>query len=160
MRQNFSRLDCSIHEAVSTYTSVSITKGLWIFTDQKIISMCLWRGSVKFSRSLSDCRDPVQSKIDPLPLLQLRSDHPPILQHYANQNPKLRVPPEPSNTFSIALWTPNNLRKPHSHFCLHLSSSFRFSPLELQIRCHVFVFSFHLSIFNILNCFSTLTLSF
>ena len=39
VRQDFSRLDCSIHEAVSTYTSVSTTKGLWIFMDQKIISM-------------------------------------------------------------------------------------------------------------------------
>ena len=28
MRQNFSRLDCSVHEVVSTYTSVSITKGV------------------------------------------------------------------------------------------------------------------------------------
>ena len=48
-------------------------------------------------RSPSDCRDSVQSKIDPLLLLQLRSDHPLRLQHYANQNPKLQVPPEPSD---------------------------------------------------------------
>ena len=33
--------------------------------------------SVKLSRSLSDCRDSIQSKIDPLPLLQLCSNHPP-----------------------------------------------------------------------------------
>ena len=37
VRQNFSGLDCSIHVVVSTYTSVSTTKGFWIFTDQKII---------------------------------------------------------------------------------------------------------------------------
>ena len=41
VRQNFSRLDCSIHVVVSTYTSMSITKGFWLFTDQKIIPMGL-----------------------------------------------------------------------------------------------------------------------
>ena len=107
-----------------------------------------WRDTVKFLRSPSNCRDSVRSKIDPLPL-QLRSNHPPILQHYANQNPELQVPPKPSNTFSIALQTPNDLGKPRSHFCLHLSSSFCFSPLELQICSHVFVsvFTFPLSIY-------------
>ena len=39
VRQNFSRLDFSIHVVVSTYTSVSITKGLRIFMDQKKIPM-------------------------------------------------------------------------------------------------------------------------
>ena len=44
VRQNFSRLDCSIHVVVSTYTSVSITKGLRIFMDQKIIPMGFVKG--------------------------------------------------------------------------------------------------------------------
>ena len=106
-------------------------------------------GGVKFLRSPSNCQDSIRSKIDPLLLLRLHSDHPPILQHYANQNPELRVPPKPSDTFSIALWTPNDLGKPRSHFCLHLSSSFHFSPLELRIRSHVFVsvFTFPFSIY-------------
>ena len=104
---------------------------------------------VKFLRSPSDCWDPIWPKIDPLPLLQLHSNHPPILQHYANQNPELQVPPKPSNTFYIALQTPKNLRKPWSHFCLHLSSSFHFSPLELQTCFHVFVsvFTFPFSVY-------------
>ena len=52
---------------------------------------------VKLSRSPSNCQNPVQSKIDPLPLFWLHPDHPPRLQHYANQNPELQAPPEPSN---------------------------------------------------------------
>ena len=42
--QNFSRLDYSIHVVVSTYTSVSVTKKLKIFMDQKIIPMCFVKG--------------------------------------------------------------------------------------------------------------------
>ena len=44
VRRNFSRLNCSIHVVVSTYTSVSVTKGLRIFTDQKIIPMGFVKG--------------------------------------------------------------------------------------------------------------------
>ena len=73
--------------------------------------------AVKFLRSLSDCQDPVWSKINPLPLLWLCSDHPLILRHYANQNPKLRVPPWALQRITIALQTPNDLGKPRSHFC-------------------------------------------
>ena len=39
VRQNFSRLVFSIHEVASTYTNVCVTKGLWIFMDQKIVSV-------------------------------------------------------------------------------------------------------------------------
>ena len=49
VRQNFSRLDCSIHVVVSTYTSVSITKGLRIFMDQKIIPMGFVKGQAQCS---------------------------------------------------------------------------------------------------------------
>ena len=41
VRQNFSRLDYSIHVVVSTYTSVSVTKGSMVFTDQRIIPVGL-----------------------------------------------------------------------------------------------------------------------
>ena len=41
VRQNYSGLDCSVHAVVSTYTSVSVTKGFRIFADQKIIPMGL-----------------------------------------------------------------------------------------------------------------------
>ena len=41
VRLNFSRLDFSIHVVVSTYTSMSITKGSRVFTDQKIIPVGL-----------------------------------------------------------------------------------------------------------------------
>ena len=47
VRQNFSRLDYSIHVVVSTYTSVSVTKGLRIFMDQKIIPMCFVKGQAQ-----------------------------------------------------------------------------------------------------------------
>ena len=52
---------------------------------------------VKLLRSPSNCQDPVQPKINPLPLLQLRSNHPLRLWHYTNQTPELWAPPEPSN---------------------------------------------------------------
>ena len=55
---------------------------------------------VKLSRSPSDCQDPVWSKINPLPLPQLHSNHPPRLQHYANQAPKLWPAPETSDALS------------------------------------------------------------
>ena len=41
VRQNYSELDFSVHVVVSTYTSLSVTKGFRIFTDQKIIPMGL-----------------------------------------------------------------------------------------------------------------------
>ena len=102
---------------------------------------------VKFSRSPSYCWDPVRSKIDPLLLLWLHSDHPPILQHYANQNPKLQVPPKPSDTFlSLSeLWmTSENPDHISVFICLHCSvlvllnsefifmSSSQFSPFHFQ----------------------------
>ena len=68
------------------------------------IIKCLWDGL----RLLLSCQDPhpiaeisIQSKIDPLLLLRLRSDHPPRLWHYANQNPELQVPPEPSDALLL-----------------------------------------------------------
>ena len=42
--QNYSELDFSVHVVVSTYTSMSVTKGFGIFMDQKKISMGLWKG--------------------------------------------------------------------------------------------------------------------
>ena len=36
--------DFSVYVVVSTYTSMSVTKGFGIFTDQKIVSMGLWKG--------------------------------------------------------------------------------------------------------------------
>ena len=62
--------------------------------------IAMMRPHVKLSRSPSDCQDPIWSKIDPLRLLWLHSNHPPRLQHYANQTPELRAPPETSNTLS------------------------------------------------------------
>ena len=67
-----------------------------LISSQKTLSL-----PVKLSRSLSNCWDPIQSKINPLLLLQLHSNHPPRLWHYANQNPKLRAPPEPSDASSL-----------------------------------------------------------
>ena len=41
VRQNYSELNFSVHAVVSTYTSMFVTKGFRIFTDQKMISMGL-----------------------------------------------------------------------------------------------------------------------
>ena len=60
-----------------------------------------WGDTVKLLRSPSDCRDPIRSKINPLPLLQLCSDHPLRLWHYTNQAPELRAPPGTSNTLLL-----------------------------------------------------------
>ena len=102
---------------------------------------------VKFLRSPSNCQDSIWSKIDPLMLLQLHSNYPPRLQHYANQNPELRVPPKPSNALlSLSkLWTtlenPNHISV---FICLHHSvsvllnskfifmSSSQFSPFRFR----------------------------
>ena len=116
-----------------------------------------YKGNVKFSRSPSDCQDPVQSKIDLLPLLQLCSDHPPRLQHYTNQTPKLRTPLSPPMHYFHSPWTPNDLGEPRSHSCLHLSSSLVLLNSELTFMSSS---QFHLSVFNILNHFHTLALSF
>ena len=105
------------------------------------------RTSVKFSRSPSDCRDSVRSKIDPLPLLQLCSDHPPRLQYYANQTPELWVPPEPSDTLLSLSELRMTLENPDHisvFICLHHSilvllnskftfmSSSQFSPFRFR----------------------------
>ena len=68
----------------------------------------LW-GSVELSRSLSDCQDPVRSKIDPLPLPQLHSNHPLRLQHYANQTPNSEHPLRPPTHYHRSPRTPNDL---------------------------------------------------
>ena len=41
VRQNYSGLGFCVHAVVSTYTSVSVTKGFGIFMDQKIVSIGL-----------------------------------------------------------------------------------------------------------------------
>ena len=79
---------------------------------------------VKLSRSPSDCQDPIQSKIDPLLLLWLHSNHPLRLRHYTNQNPEFRAPPK---TFNALLSLSEN-SKPSENpnhipvfICLHHS---------------------------------------
>ena len=79
---------------------------------------------VKLSRSPSDCRDSIWSKINPLPLLWLCPNHPPRIQHYANQNPKLQVPPKPSNALlflSELRMTSENPNHISVFICLHHS---------------------------------------
>ena len=112
-----------------------------------IASWCGSFPSVKFSRFPSDCWDSTQSKINPLLLLWLHSDHPPRLQHYDNQNPKLRVPPEPSDTLLLLSKLQTTLENPNHisvFICLHHSalvllnskpifmSSSQFSPFHFR----------------------------
>ena len=94
---------------------------------------------VQLPRSLSNCWDPVWSKINPLPLLQLHSDHPLILRHYTNQNPKLWVPPNPLTHFlslSELQMTSENPNHISVFICLHhsvlvlLNSKFIFMSLS------------------------------
>ena len=72
-------------------------KGVKQFAQQAVWNLL----DVKLSRSPSNCWDPIWSKIDPLPLLWLHSNHPPRLWHYANQTPKLQAPPEPSDALLL-----------------------------------------------------------
>ena len=102
---------------------------------------------VKLLRSPSDCQDPIWSKIDPLPLLHLCSNHPPRLWHYANQTSELQAPPETSDTL-LSLWELRTTSEDPNHIpvfiCLHHSvlvllnsdlvfmSSSQFSPFHFQ----------------------------
>ena len=85
---------------------------------------------------------------DPRSILYRSSDSDPTILQYSDtmltKTPNSEYPPNPPTHFlSLSeLWM--TLEKPRSHFCLHLSSSFRFSPLELQIRSHVFISVFTL----------------
>ena len=95
----------------------------------------------------SNCQDPIQSKIDSLPLPQLCSNHPPRLRHYTNQTPKLQLAPRPPTHYHHSLRTPNDLQEPNHIsvlICLHhsilvlLNSNFvftspsQFSPFHFQ----------------------------
>ena len=98
-------------------------------TDVKINTHILYHNKVleipvQLPRSLSNCWDPVWSKINPLPLLQLHSDHPLILRHYTNHNPKLWVPPNPLTHFlllSELQMTSENPNHISVFICLHHS---------------------------------------
>ena len=60
--------------------------------------------------------------------------------------PNSKHPPRPPTHYHRSLRTLNDLQEPQSHFCLHLSLSFHFSPLELwscfHIPISVFTFPF------------------
>ena len=80
--------------------------------------------NVKFSRSPSDCRDSIWSKIDPLLLLQLHSNHPSRLWHYTNQNPELWVSPEPSDALlSLSELQTTSENPDHISVFIHLHHS-------------------------------------
>ena len=107
----------------------------------------VYGNSVKFLRSPSNCWDSIWSKIAPLPLLRLHSNHPPILRHYANQNPELWVPPNPLTHFLLLSKLQTTLENPGHisvFICLHHSilillnsksifmSSSQFSPFHFR----------------------------
>ena len=92
---------------------------------------------VKLLRSLSNCQDPVWSKINPLPLPQLCSDILRDSNTMLTKPPNSEHPPRPLTHYHCSPRTPNDLREPQSHSCLHLSSSFCLCPLELWSRFHV-----------------------
>ena len=99
--------------------------------------------SVKLSRSPSNCQDPIWSKIDPLLLPQLYSNHPLRFWHYTNHAPELR--PTPKSSDALSLFSKNPEWPPRS-LITFLSSSFSFSPLALRSCFHipdsVFIFLF------------------
>ena len=63
--------------------------------------------------------------------------------------PNSEHPPSPPMHYFHSPRIPNDLGEPRSHSCLHLSSSFHFSPLELWTRFLVLVsvFTFPFSIY-------------
>ena len=109
---------------------------------QSITSMTVL--TVKLLRSPSDCQDPVWSKIDPLPLPQLHSNHPLRFQHYTNHSPEPWLTPKTSDTLSSSSKTPK--RPPKSPTIL-LSPLFCSSLLALQSHFHISVFIFPFSIY-------------
>ena len=108
------------------------------------------------SCSLLSCRDPH-------PIAEIPSNPRSIPYHSPNSiltilqdsNTMLTKPPNsdqplrPLTHYHHSLRTPNDLQEPQSHFCLLLSSSFRFSPLELWSHFHIpiSVFTFLFSIY-------------
>ena len=64
---------------------------------------------------------PVQSKIDPLQLPRLCSDHPLKFWHYATIPLNSNRPPRPLMLYLHPLRPSNDLRDPQPHFCLHYS---------------------------------------
>ena len=141
--------DCS-HQSLEHRGCVTVTHLHYLASEHaKYCGECCLMDvfRVKPSRSPSNCQDSVQSLIDPLPPLWLRSNHPPILRHYTNQNPKLQVPPNPPAHFlSLSkLWTTSENPNHISVFiCLHHSvlvllnsksvfmSLSQFSPFHFQ----------------------------
>ena len=94
---------------------------LWLSSLSSISSMTPLTQLVKLLRSLSDCWDPVWSKIDPLLFPWLHSDHPPRFQHYTTIPPNSDWLPRPPMLYHCPPRPPNNLQDPQSHFCLHYS---------------------------------------
>ena len=107
---------------------------------------------VMLSRSPSYCQDPVWSKIDPLPLPWLHSNHPLRFQHFTNHSPNPNQTPRPLMHYHHSLRTPNNLWIPQSHFCVHhsvlvsLHSNLVFtSPSQFSSLCFWYITSFQYS---------------
>ena len=76
---------------------------------------------VKLSISPSDCWDSIQSKINPLLLPQLHSDHPPRFWHYTTIPSNSDWPPRPPMLYHHPPRPLNDLKDPQPHFCLHYS---------------------------------------
>ena len=101
------------------------------------------------------CCNPIKvlSCRDPHPIAEIPSDPRLIPYHSSNSIPTIlrdsdttltkplnsNHPPSPPTHYYCSLRTPNDLGEPWSHSCLHLSSSFCFSPLELRTCLHVLI---------------------
>ena len=118
--------------------------------------VCGLMGSAFNEGTLLSCQDtcPIAEILsDPGSIPYHSSDSVPTIPR--DSNTTLTKPPNPEHPLSppthyyCSLRTPNDLREPWSHSCLHLSSSFHFSPLELWACFHVLVsvFTFPFSIY-------------
>ena len=118
----------------------SIHEGMWSLPSDQVLS----------------CRDPhpiAKIPSDPRSIPYCSPDS--VLTILWDSNTTLTIPlnsdqpPRPPMHYHPSLRTLNNLWEPQSHFCLHLSLSFHFSPLELRSHFHipVSVFTFLFSIY-------------
>ena len=87
-----------------------------------------WLYHLVFREYMLSCQDPhliaeipTQSKIDPLLLPWLCSNHPPRFQHYATIPPNSNRPPRPLMLYHCPPRPPNDPWDPQPHFCLNYS---------------------------------------
>ena len=142
--------------------------GGWMGWNQvRGVSEIDWEHAKKGWSSYKSKRRPLLSCWDPCPIAEILSETRLIPYCSPNSVPTIlwdsntmltkplnsEQPPRPPMHYHCSLRTPNDLQEPWSHFCLCLSSSFHFSPLELWSHFHIpiSVFTFPFSIYHAIS---------